>query len=483
MNLLVVGASYRTAELPLLERLAVPADDVPDLLARLLRRPHLTEAAVLSTCNRVEVYAVASGFHGGVNDVSAVLAEHAGTDPATLAGSLYLRWDADAVTHALRVAAGLDSMVTGESQILGQFRAAYHAATAAGTTGRLLHELMQHALRVGKRIHAETAIGASGRSVVTAALEVAAGHLPDAGDPPASTDRGAAATLHRLRGRPALVIGTGSMGALAVATLARAGAGPLYVATRDPSRRTAAVTDHGARPVALTDLARVLPEVELVVSATASPTPVLSATEVAAALHGRPVDRPLVVCDLAVPRDVEPAVADLPGVRLIDTGTLVEAVPVVAADAVAAAEEIVAEETGPVHQALADHRVAPTVAALRLRADEIVEAELSRLRHRRPDLTDEQRSEVAHAMHRLVQRLLHQPTVRVRQFAGQPGGESYARVLAELFDLQVPRPDRAYEVPSVTHDDAAAGGAAAGDRAAASAAGDPTGHPDPGGAA
>jgi glutamyl-tRNA reductase len=445
VNLLVVGASHHTAELSLLERLALPAGEVPQVLERLLRRDHVTEAVALSTCNRVEFYVGVSGFHGGVADVSAALAERAGVEPGALAPHLYVRWDGEAVNHVLRVAAGLDSMVVGESQILGQLRSAYTTAADADATGRLLHDLMQHALRVGKRVQAETGIGATGRSVVTAALDLAA-----AGS--------------GLAGRRGLVIGAGAMGALALTGLVRAGAGPLLVASRRPEKAARLAEAHGARPVDLATLDTVLPEVDILVTATTSTGPILRADAIAAAVTRRPGTDPLVICDLAVPRDVEPAAADLAGVLLIDTDRLAAGVPAAAVDAVRAAEELVAAEAETIGRVLRDARVAPTVAALRTRADELVAAELFRLAQRRPDLTDEQRAEVAHTVHRLVQQLLHQPTVRVRQLAAQPEGEAYASLLAELFDLTidgtaatpVPRPTRADQVPHPADPDRAA---------------------------
>jgi glutamyl-tRNA reductase len=240
------------------------------------------------------------------------------------------------------------------------------------------------------------------------------------------------------------------MGALALATLTRAGAGPLWLAGRSADRAQRLAASYGARPVALTEVGDLMSSVDLVVSVTASVGPVLSAETVAAGLAGRPADRgPLVICDLAVPRDVEPAAAELPGLVLIDLERLAATAPTVATAEVAAAEEIVAAEAVTVTAALRDIDVAPTVAALRARADEVVAAELERLAQRCPDLTDQQRAEVVHAVHRLVRRLLHQPTVRIRQLAAGPGGETYAAVLAELFDLQVPQPRRADQVPEL----------------------------------
>jgi glutamyl-tRNA reductase len=459
MNLLVVGASYRTADVALLERLSVLPGNQEAVLAELLKREHITEAVVLSTCNRVEVYAGVSAFHGGVADVSALLAAHAGVDPALLTPHLYVHWDYDAVVHALRAAAGLDSMVVGEAQILGQLREAYTVATGADATGRLLHELMQQALRVGKRAHAETGIDAAGRSVVTAALSAASRELimdspeagrGDGGGVPEPELRDQQLEPSALAGRSALVIGAGAMGALSLATLARAGAAPLSVAGRNPERTARLVESYGVRPVDFGDLAGAISTADVVVSATASPQHVLGAETVAAALASRPPGRGLlVICDLAVPRDVDPAAAELPGVSLIDIERLVAAVPSETGAEMAMVEDIVAVEAATVVSQLRDSRVAPTVAALRSRADEVVAAELKRLAQRRPDLTEEQRAEIAHAVHRLVQRLLHQPTVRVRQLAAEPGGEAYATALAELFDLRVPQPHRVDELPEL----------------------------------
>jgi glutamyl-tRNA reductase len=266
--------------------------------------------------------------------------------------------------------------------------------------------------------------------VVTAALDLAAGTI------------GAS-----LGGRPALVIGAGSMGALAVATLSRAGAAPLSVANRGADRAARLAGAYEAAPVPLDDLATMLSTVDVVVAATASAQPVLTARTVAESVARRPPGAaPLVILDLAVPRDVEPAVGELPGVVLVDIDRLATAVETpLHLEAVAAAEQIVAEEVEAFLGWLRGAEVAPTVAALRARADDVVAAELRRLAQRRPDLTDGQRAEVAHAVHRVVQRLLHSPTVRVRQLAAEPGGDQYAHLLRELFDLDLPRPRRADE--------------------------------------
>ncbi|OLB74370.1 MAG: glutamyl-tRNA reductase [Actinobacteria bacterium 13_2_20CM_2_71_6] len=476
MNLLVVGVSHRTAPVPVLERLAASPADIPQLLANLLIGEFVGEALVLSTCNRVEVYAGVSGFHGGLTEIVAALARRAGCTPTELAPYAYVHFDAEAVRHAYRVATGLDSMVVGEAQILGQLRDAYAIAAEQDSTGRLLHELMQQALRVGKRAHTETGIDRAGQSVVSAALDLAAAGGAAADRAPATdaaavggatvagglaggatvtggpAGGGAAAGQARvtgaaarggaapagLVGRSALVIGAGAMGALALATLRRAGAGPLYVTNRTADRATHLAELHGATPVTDPDLSTV----DLVVSATASHGYVIGPAD---------ITRPVTIVDLAVPRDVDPAVADLPGVRLIDIERLGAALKEsggLEADR-AAVEAIVTAEVEGFLTWLRGLDVAPTLAALRGRADELVAAELRRLAHRRPDLTDDQRADVAHTLHRVVQRLLHQPTVRVRELAAGPDGERYPELLRELFDLDVPSSGGVAEIPEV----------------------------------
>jgi glutamyl-tRNA reductase len=417
VNLLVVGVSYRTAPVPVLERVAAAASQKPDLLDRLLARPYVGEAVVLSTCNRVEIYAGVSAFHGGLSDVAAVLADLSGHAPAELAPHLYVHYEGEAVRHAYRVATGLDSMVVGEAQILGQLRDAYTLAADREATGRLLHELMQQALRVGKRAHAETDIDRAGQTVVSTALDAAGAHWGGS-----------------VAGRSVLVVGAGAMGALTLATLRRLGAGPARVASRNLERAERLAHQYGATAVPFDDLPAALAGVDLLVSATASPGHVIGAGDVAGS-------GPLVVLDLAVPRDVDPAVGLLPGVTVIDIAQLaVLARAAGKAVHTESVEEIVATEVAAFLAWLRGKDVAPTVAALRARADEVVTAELARLRQRRADLTDEQRADVAQAVHRVVQRLLHQPTVRVRQLAAGPGGDQYTLLLRELFDLDVPLP-------------------------------------------
>ena len=428
MNLLVVGASYRTAPVALLERLAVPQTDVPEILAALLAGQYVREAAVLSTCNRVEVYAATTAFHGGLSEIAGVLAERSGQAPHELASHVYVQYDADAVRHAYRVAAGLDSMVVGEAQILGQFREAYQLAADREAAGRMLHELMQQALRVGKKVHTDTDIDRAGQSVVTAALALAASTGP-------------------LAGRPSLVVGAGAMGSLALATLQREGAGPLSVSNRGSDRATRLAAAYDATAVPFGELSTALSTVDVAVFATSSAETLLSRSTVEEAVAARGSDRgPLVLLDLAIPRDVDPTVADLPGVMYVDIerlGASLRGGPT-ALD-VDAADFIVAAEVEAFLTWLRSADVAPAVAALRARAEEVVSTELNRLVQRRPDLTEDQRADIAQAIHRVVQRLLHSPTVRVRELAAGPDGDRYAELLRELFDLEVTRQVEAKE--------------------------------------
>jgi glutamyl-tRNA reductase len=337
-----------------------------------------------------------------------------------------VHYDEAAVRHSFRVSAGLDSMVVGEAQILGQLRDAYHSASGADSAGRLLHELMQQALRVGKRAHAETGIDRAGQSVVTAALDVASSALD--GD---------------LSGRTALVIGAGAMGALSVATLTRAGVGPLQITNRGAERAERLAEAYGATPVPFAELDAALASVDLVVSATASTRPVLTRERLERA-------RPLVVLDLAVPRDVDPDATGIDGVTVIDIeGLAASRRTLPAAAETAAVEQIVASEVEHFLGWLRGSDIAPTVAALRTRADDLVAAELRKLTGRRPEFTEEQRADVSRTLHRVVQQLLHSPTVRVRQLAAEPGGDQYATLLRELFDLDVPHATQADAVPEI----------------------------------
>jgi glutamyl-tRNA reductase len=417
MSLLAVGLSHRTAPMGVLERAAVGDDGLPTLLDELLGCENVAEALLLSTCNRVEVYAVVETFHGGLADVCAVLARHTGGAVSDLADHLVVHYAGAAVEHLFQVAAGMDSMVVGDAQILGQLRRAYTRADGLGAVGTALHEVVQQALRVGRRVRAATGMDAAGASLLSAALAEAA------------------AALGGLQGRRALIVGAGSLAALAAAGLRRSGVAEIAVANRTPAtadRLAAAVTAEGtpARAVALDAVAAELTSADLVIACTGAPGAVVTAS-MAAAVPG-----PLVICDLALPRDVEPAVRGLPGVTVIDLEGLADRLRrAETGTGVEAARALIAEEVRCYLAARRSAEVTPTVTALRKRAAEVVDAELLRLGARLPGLPEETRAELARTVHRVINTLLHTPTVRIKQLAQGPAGSTYAEALRELFAL------------------------------------------------
>jgi glutamyl-tRNA reductase len=427
MSLLVVGLSHHTAPVRVLERVAVARGDMAKILEELNRADNVAEAMVLSTCNRVEVYAVVETFHGGMAEIAAVLAEHAEADVADLTEHLYLHYAGAAVEHVFSVAAGLDSMAVGESQILGQLRTAYAAAAEAGSAGRALHDLAQQALRVGKRVHAETGIDQAGRSLMAEALSDAA-----------------TAFGGTIRGRRALLVGAGAMGALAAAQLRRAEVAELVVINRSMAKArrladTAIADGVAARPASWEDLATELGDAELLVCCTGAGGAVIDTATVAGARLA--ATHPLVVCDLGLPRDVEGGVAHLPGVTVVDLETLQRRLSHAAAGTeLTTAREIVAQEVLNHLAAQRAAAVTPTVTALRQRAADVVAAELLRLETRLPDLDGAARAEVARTVRRVVDKLLHTPTVRIKELAAGPAGDTYADALRELFALNPSSP-------------------------------------------
>ncbi|OBB37934.1 glutamyl-tRNA reductase [Mycobacterium sp. 852002-51961_SCH5331710] len=423
MSVLLFGVSHRSAPVSVLEQLSTDESDQAKIVDQVLQSSLVTEAMVLSTCNRVEVYAVVDAFHGGLSVIGQVLSDHSGMSLNDLTKYAYVRYAEAAVEHLFAVASGLDSAVVGEQQVLGQVRRAYAAAEANHTVGRTLHELSQRALAVGKRVHTETGIDAAGASVVSVALDTAESKLGS------------------LAGRTAVVIGAGSMGSLAAKHLARAGVERIHVVNRSQPRakRLAAnVRELGieSQPFPFDHLPPLLTDADVVVCCTGAVRPVVSLADVHRGLAHGQEPKQLVICDLGMPRDVDPAVAGLPGVYVVDMERIQREPAARAASSDAeAARAIVAAE---VAKYLAGQRMAevtPTVTALRQRAADVVEAELLRLDNRLPDLGTAQRDEVARTVRRVVDKLLHAPTVRVKQLASAPGGDSYAEALRELFEL------------------------------------------------
>jgi len=420
MSVLVVGLSHHTAPVSVLEQAVLTGDALAKLLTDAVESEHVSEVAVLSTCNRIEVYADVEKFHGGVADVSELLGRYTALGLDGLTPHLYVHYEARAVQHLFTVACGLDSMVVGEGQILGQVKAALALAQELGSAGRILNELVQQALRVGKRAHSQTGIDRAGRSLVSVGLEQA---------------REAIGPLAGLRG---LVVGAGSMSALAATTLLRAGVGEIVVANRTYERAARVAEAVGGRAVPLDAVDAELAEADLVVSCTGAAGLLIGASQLRGVLGRRP-DRPIFLLDLALPRDVDPAVRDLDGAYLVDLERLSqlgdgETTNAVSRD-VDAVRHIVAEEVAAFATWQRITAVAPTVVALRTMAADVVTAELARLDGRLPGLGEHDRDEIAKTVRRVADKLLHMPTVRVKELAGGPDGQAYAVALRELFDL------------------------------------------------
>ena len=413
MSILVVGISHKSAPVELLERLALDPDATVKLIADVVAGDHVTEATAIVTCNRLEVYAEVDRFHGSVEDLSSLLVARAEQSTEALLPHLYVHYDEGAVSHLFQVAAGLDSMVVGEGQILGQTRDALRIGQEHGTVGPALNTLFQQALRVGKRAHAETDIDRAAPSLVGAALERST--VPVAG-------------------ARAVVIGAGAMASLAVAHLSRGGAGSIAVLNRTSGNADRLATEYGAASLPLTALSDELAAADIVVSCTGAPEPLVRLADVVTARGSS--DRPLTVIDLALPHDVDPSVADLPGVTLVNLAGLADELRGLEATAgVDDVRTIVGQEITAFLAVRRQASVTPTVVALRSMATAVVDAEMLRLAARLPGLDEATRAEVLQTVRRVADKLLHEPTVRVKELADAEPAVSYTAALAELFRL------------------------------------------------
>ncbi|MGZ0150640.1 glutamyl-tRNA reductase [Kribbella sp. WER1] len=408
MSYLVVGISHRSAAIDVLERVALDAEAATKLGLAVRNSAAVAESAVVATCNRTEVYATVDRFHAGMDEVTAILSDVTGVPLLDLAEHLYVHFEEGAVAHLFQVAVGLDSMIVGESQILGQLKETLRAGQDNETIGTDLNALLQHALRVGKRARTETGIDSAGRSVVSAGLDAVGG----------------------FEGRRALIVGAGSMASLAAQTLMNGGARSVAVANRNYDRAVALTDRIGGTPVRLADVPEALKDADLLVSCTGARGVVITEEMIRNAAG----DRPLGVLDVALPRDVAPEAARIPGVTLITLADLVGTAGGSEAD-IDEVRRIVGEETGAFEATRRAASVAPTVVALRAMASSLVDQELARLERRLPDLDEHERHEVERTIHRVVDKVLHNPTVRVKELGGDPGGPTYADALRQLFAL------------------------------------------------
>jgi glutamyl-tRNA reductase len=452
MSVLVVGLNHKGAPLATLERVALTGDALAKLLHDVARADDVAGAVVLSTCNRVEIYAEVGKFHGAMAAICELLSRHSHVPQAELIPCLYVHYEDRAVQHLLAVACGLDSMVVGESQILGQLRQSLRFAREQGTLGSTLSALGSLALRAGKRAQSETSVGQAGANVVSFGLAAAARHLgANLADQyaPAGTElalAGASDGPPALAGRRVLVVGAGAMSGLTVASVARAGATDIVVTNRTRQRAERLAASVGGRAADMSGLVALIAAADLVVTCTGAAGHVITTDMMLAALRQKAArlesaaaDSPAVVLlDLAMPRDVEPEVASLPAVAVTDLETLAadSQAGIGPADAqVSEVRRIIAEELAAYGSASRAAAVSPTIVALRAKAASVVEAELARLSGRLGRLDTAAMDEVAKSLRRLTDKLLHDPTVRVKELAGAPGAATYEDALRVLFDL------------------------------------------------
>jgi glutamyl-tRNA reductase len=419
VSLVVIGLNHRTTPVELLERMAVPPPELPKALHTLERSDNLAEVAVLSTCNRTEVYARCTRFHPAVEDVRHFLTDRSALDPDTIADHLYTYHDDAAVAHLFGVAAGVDSMIVGEGEILGQVREAWQVAEREGMIGQLLSRVFRQSVEVGKRARTETGIGRHAVSVSSAAVAVAGERLGG------------------LENRRVLVIGAGDVGTGMTIALNGAGVGEIVVANRSRDRAAELAARVGGRAIGLDEVGDTLIESDVLLASTTASDVLLERSEIEAAMARRD-GRALLIVDIAVPRNVDPGVGQVFGVTLLD----IDGLKAFAAQSleqrrqeIGKVREIITAELDKFRLERSAREVAPLISSMRARADELRASELERFRSRLARLDPDERDAVDALTRGLVNKLLHDPTVRVKDAAGTAQGEIYADALAALFGL------------------------------------------------
>jgi len=420
MAILALGVSHRRATVDLLDRLAFTEADLTKAYRRAADDPAIDEAVILSTCNRVEIYGSVPSYHAGFQALKRLLCEAREVQPDELAEPLYSHFEMEAAEHAFAVASGLDSMVLGEPQILSQVREALKRAEAEGTVGPVLTALFHSAARAGRRVRTETSVGAAPDAFVEAGTDLAA------------------QALDGLEGRHAVVVGAGQMSALAVKHLRGRGVGTVRILNRSLERARALAERAGVDHGDLVELPVALARADLLVSATGAAGVVVPLEMLRAAMDGR--QRPLFALDLAVPRDVEPTAKDLSLVTLVDIDGLRDSLSVrtaEAAEGIARAHELVAEEVHRFALRRRSERLAPLIRALRGRGDAVVATELERFRSNLASLTPDEREAVDAVARGIVAKLLHDPIVRLKELSEPGADDEHARLLVELFGLEL----------------------------------------------
>lgn len=419
MSIVVVGVNHRSVPIEVLERMTVPRAGLPKALGHLRSSDHIAEVAVLSTCNRTEVYAVCETFHGAIAAINAFFADLSGLAPIRFADHLFTAYDDAVARHLFRVASGLDSAVVGESEILGQVKSAWEAARTNGACGPHLSGLFRHALEVGKRVRTETGIARGTASVSHAAVELAA------------------AQLGSLAGKSVLVLGTGEIGISMVAALRHAGASEVLVANRTRAKAADLAKQIGGSYVPLHELPLALERVDVLLTATSSDSVVLEHADVVEVMTARS-GRALVVVDAAMPRDVDPQVASIAGVTLLDLDSIRRFAEVGLEHRrreIDHVHEIVGDEVDRYEASAAARQLAPVITALRTKVEDMRADEMTKVDARLAALNPADRDLVETLSRQLLAKVLHGPTVRLKEHAGTVRGQRMADALRVLFDL------------------------------------------------
>ena len=431
-RLIALGISHKTAPLALRERVALPEGRAASVLRELVGHPEILEAAAISTCNRTELYLVTGDPVEAENEALAALSRQAGIPPTELLGSLYSPRGMDAVRHLFNVAAGLESMIVGEAEIQGQVKRAYELALVEGVTGPIVNRLFRAALGAGKRARTETDIGRARVSVSSVAVELARGIIGE------------------LASRRVLVIGAGENGELTAQALRERGVLTVFVANRRYDRAIGLAQRFGGEAVRFDELPRQLVQTDIVVSATASPHQIVGREELALVMEERE-GRPLLLIDIAVPRDIDPTVRELPGITLFDMDDLQREVArsMSGREAeVGRVRTIVEQEVERFGDWLASLDAVPTIAALRELGEEIVRRVLRENEPRWQSLGEADRRRVELLARTVVGRLLHEPTLRVKAAAERGGSYVQVQALRELFGLEAEAAGYELEPPS-----------------------------------
>jgi glutamyl-tRNA reductase len=417
--LLALGVSHKTAPVALRERLSLSEGRASGFLNELLTHTEIREAVTISTCNRTELYLVVGDPVEAESAALGALARQAGMRPTELLGRLYALRDIDAVRHLFEVAGGLDSMIVGEAEVQGQVKRAYELALVEGVTGPISNRLFRDALAAGKRVRTETAISRSHVSVSSVAVDLAQG------------------TLGELTSRRVLIVGAGENGELTAQALHRRGAHTVFVANRRYDRAIGLAQRFGGTAVRFDDLPAQLAEADIVVSCTSSPHQIVGRDELALVVEQRE-GRPLLMIDIAVPRDIDSSVRDLQGITLYDMDDLQREVSrnVSGREAEATrARTLIEDETDRFARWLDGLDVVPTIAALHERADAIVRQVLRENEQRWTSLSDADRERVETMARAVASRLLHEPTLRLKRSAGDDS-YAYLQAVRELFAIE-----------------------------------------------